>query len=242
MTLNSSSTRQLDINKIVQRSLQLSGLIAAGQGQSGTTWDQWSPMARDFLENIVDYLQSEGIYARSVDFFEVEAIEKQEIYDLPPETLDIVDAAMFKPRDEEGNLDPNETETVVTQAIRNTYQQLSNKRSEGRPSIYYVERGPVLKVYLWPVPDSDGVITFQRHRLLADNDDGTKTLDLQRYWTRYITYELAHDLAVAGTIDTRRCSYLGQQSERLLRAAKRYAKQRTTQQGHMTHRTGWIFS
>jgi len=229
----STSTRELTINTIVRRAYQLAGLMNPGEGEGSAQFKEKAAMARDFLELIVDDLQTEGIFVRSVDFYTLTLVKGQEEYTLPLDTLDLHGSAMY--------LDPNQTtgETMVTMIPRESYQRLSNKTAQGRPYLYYPNKvDSKVEVFLWPVPDQAGTIRFQRRRLLADNTDGNATIDLERYWAKYIVWELAHHLATASSLEPNRCGYLANKAEKALKKAKGYARQRPPTFIHLTHSSG----
>lgn len=233
MTVNSTTTRELPISTIVLRAYQLASLAPPQQATSGAEWDAKAAMARDFLETEIDALQAEGVFARSVDFYDLSVSDGTASYTLPSTTLDLVYDGMYLP-------DSATTgETPVRPASREEYHALSDKTAEGRPHMYYLHRQATLTVYLYPVPNEAATITFQRHRLLADNDDGSATLDLQRYWTDYVTWALAHKLAVAAGLPVNRCGYIRSQADYKLERAKSYAHQNPNNQMVVTHRTPW---
>jgi hypothetical protein len=93
---------------------------------------------------------------------------------------------------------------------------------------------------LWPTPDADndGTVRFQVHLLAADSNDASKTLDLERVFTQYITWELAHHICLANALH-QQASYYGKMALMKLDMCKSFAAQRSPAQLVLRHRTGW---
>jgi hypothetical protein len=233
MTVNSTSTREFTIDGIVKLALQTAGLIPAGAPQSGTQWDNYSSQARDFLELEVDGLQAQGLLERAVALYDVTLVAGSSAYAMPSTTLSVVGDAMYLP--------PTSTsgQTVVKPMDRARYQLISDKDAQGTPSLYWAEQLAAVTVYLWPVPDEDGTLTIQRHRLLADNDDGSKTPDLERYWAKYLVNAVAHWVAMSNGIGVSRLQYLKALAADDLAIAKAQAASATPGQVVCTHVSGW---
>jgi hypothetical protein len=234
MTVSPTSTLEFDIETTIRRAYNLAGQMDAQQIMDTTP--QGTARRRlgaDFLEMIIDALQVEGIFTRDVEFYDltplVAGIAK---YALPNTTLDVIGTGMYTPA-------AGGAQTLVKPILREEYQRLSSKTAQGRPYTFYTERQGVISVYLWPTPDEAGKITFQRRRLLADVNDTSKTLDLERYWSRYITFQLAHDIAIASSVPNERCGYLRAEAERAMKVAKAYTRQRPPSQMWIDHGSPW---
>jgi hypothetical protein len=207
----------------------------ASQGTDSAGWTAKSAMARDFLESDVESLQAAGIIVRAVDFYDLTLTNGTNPYTASSSTLDLLGDAQY--------LESGETDgwLPVTQMGREEYVAISHKATAGRPSRYYPHRAASLLIYLWPVPDADnlGTVRFQRHKLLASSTDGAATMDLERHWTEYLIWSLAHKLAMASSLPVDRCGYMRAQAEREFKRAQAYSRQRTGGQLHIIHRTGW---
>jgi len=233
MTVNSTSTREFTIDELVKLALQKAGLIPAGAPTSGTQWDNYSAQARDFLELEVDSLQALGLLERAVELYEVTLANGQGAYALPSTTLSVVGDAMYLP--------PSATsgETVVKPIDRARWQLISDKTTEGTPTLYWAEQLATVTLNIWPVADADGTLTIQRHRLLADNNDGSKTPDLERYWAKYLVNAVAHEVAMANGIGESRLRYIKALATDALTIAKAQSASATPGQVVCTHTTGW---
>lgn len=237
MTINPSRTRELNIGRICLRAYQLAGLANEAQNISA---DKLS-FAKDVLENILDGMEAEGLRARAVAFETVTMVSGQSVYILNPDVIDIVGIASY--------IDPSETdidhaggEMAVIPISREDWQLQTAKDATGRPIQFYAHRAasPV-EMWVWPTPtdQDEGTIRLQIHRLAADSDDAAKTLDLERYWSQYITWELAHHVAMANTLNMGRVQYFRTIAAQHLEKCKSYSAQKTPAQFVMAHRTGW---
>jgi hypothetical protein len=232
MTVSETSTRELDIDRIVMLAIQTAGVLPAGAARSGRQWDNLSAQARDFLEINVDHMQALGTFARSIELYDVLATADVDSYDLPPTTLIVVGDAQFSSTADTGS-------TFVRQIGREEYLGISDRTSKGRPSIFYSQMHAVTTLFLWPIPDVDGTLEIQRGRLLADNDDGSLNVDLERHWTKFVLYDLAHSIAVANSVNPIRCGYLRQQADAALGPSKRLATSKGPGRAVLCHPTGW---
>lgn len=240
MTVSSTATHEFTIAQLIKFGYRRAGLRNENQSITGPQ----EAAAKDELELIVDSLQAEGLFARSVEFEEI-SITSAEVtaetykFALSSTALDVIGTAMY--------LDATVTdteraagETVIRSVNRDEWQRLSSKSATGRPTLCFVNRELTpIQVWVWPIPDEAGTMRFQVHKLLADNQDTTKTPELQRYWGDYLVWELAHKLAVNASEPLQRCQYLAAHAARKLSKAKAYAKQRPPQRAFMAHTTSW---
>lgn len=236
MTVAASRTRALDIGRVCLRAYQLAGERNVSQ-QLSVDQGSW---ARDALGNIIDELQAHGLRARAVEFRNLTLVSGTYIYTMDTDVLDVVGDAMY--------IDPTQTdltkangEVPIVMMGRDQWQLLSSKSATGRPVMYYVHRtGDQPQIYLWPIPDSSsaGTIRFQVHLLAADSNDSTKTLDLERVFTRYITWQLAHEICLANS-NHQQARYYGEQAMGMLSMCKSFSAQRSAARVVLRHRTGW---
>lgn len=228
MTVSASTTKEIDIKTLIWRAFNLAGLMGELEPADGVQWSARSSMAREFLDMILDGLQAEGIFARHVDRYDVTVIAGTTSYAMPNTTLEIFGDATF--------IETGETvSTVVTQIPRDRYMVISDKTAQGHPSLYYVEKGQVISVYLWPVPDAAGSLSVQRQRLMSDADDLAATVDMERHWVPYLMWELAHHLATAAGLSEARLSYLNARAKDNLEIARRRSFQSSDFQMIVAH-------
>jgi nitrate/nitrite-specific signal transduction histidine kinase len=94
---------------------------------------------------------------------------------------------------------------------------------------------------IWPTPTAAeaGTLRMQVHRLAADSNDGTKTVDLERYWTLCLTYRLAQHIAGANSLNPGRVQYFMNVADKYEENCKSYSAQKAPSRFVAAHRTGW---
>lgn len=232
MTVNADSTRELDINRLVKLAIQTAGLLPAGAPASGVQWNNLSSQARDLLELHMDELPTLGSLARSAEMYDVVVTAGTLEYDLPATTMRVFGNAQFSATGETSS-------TFVRTITREEYLALPSKTVEGRPTLMYPQPHATISVLLWPVPVTGGTLTIQRDRMLADNDDGSKTVDAERFWHKAIMFELAHMVALANSMPLAKCGYLRSMAERSMASAKRAGTQPGPISVNVSHTSGW---
>lgn len=236
MTIASSRTRELSIDRITLRAYQLAGEVNEAQGIS----EAKGSFARDMIGNIIDEMQNHGLRARAVEFKNVTLVSGTYAYTMDTDVLDVVGDAMWIDPDE-ADITKAAGEIPLVMIGRDEWQLLSDKSATGRPTMFYVHRtASPPEVRLWPIPDTDnaGTIRFQVHRLAANSNDASKTLDLERPFSQYIIWELAHHICLANS-NHNQARYYGEQARMKLEICKSFAAQRTPAQFVVRHRTGW---
>jgi hypothetical protein len=238
MTIASTPTQDLDINKIVLLAYREAGLKGMYQNVS----EPERLGALDMLETIVNGLGAECRFAKTVDERSIILVLNQYAYPMPTDCLDVIGTARY--------IDPLQTD--VTRAVelpvnridRDQWEAITGKNAVGRPTMYYVHRGLAsepLEVRLWMIPgatEAGGTIRFQVHRLRATMLQGQKTPDFERYWQSFFIFELAHYLASAATRDATADRMERIAKEKLLKC--RGASNQSTSAGFvMGHRTSW---
>ena len=233
MTVNSTSTREFSIDQVVRLAIQTAGLMPAGGAQSGIQWDNYAGQARDFLEVLLDSLPTSGALDRTASLYPVTLIAATTTYVMPATTVAVFGDAMYTA--------PSTTvgATLVKPITRAEYQVLSDKTSQGTPSLYWSEAGSSVTLYLWPVPSAAGTLTVQRTRLLADVNDGSKTVDLERYWMKYLISAVAHEVGLANGIPEPRLGYIRGERESSKKLARSMGLSTVPGQATVSHRTGW---
>jgi hypothetical protein len=236
MTIAAARTRELDIGRICLRAYQLAGLVNESQS---ITADKGA-FARDMLGNIIDEMQPHGLRARAVEFRDLTLVADDYTYTLDTDVLDVVGDAMFIDPDE-ADLTKASGEVPIVMIGRDEWQLLSDKSATGRPVMYYVHRtASPPEIRFWPIPDADhaGTVRFQIHRLAANSNDSSKTVDLERYFSQYLIWELCHHICLANSLH-QQASYYGKMAMMKLELCKSFSAQRTPAQLVLRHRTGW---
>lgn len=237
MTISTTRTRELDIAKICQRAYQLTGLANESQNISA---DKLS-FAKDIIETVLDDLEADGLRARAVAFETLPLVASQSAYALSADVIDVVGQIMYIPPGAT-DLDHASGEVPLIAITREDWQLQVAKDATGRPLQYYAHRAasPV-ELRVWPTPTAAdlGTLRMQVHRLAADSSDASKTLDLERYWSLYIIWELAHHLAMANSLNMGRVQYFEGIAQKHLEKCKSYSAQKAPARLVVAHSTGW---
>jgi len=194
--------------------------------------------AREVLETITDELAAEGIMAKVQQFVDVSLVSGTYKYTLDSTVLDVVGDGMYIGPDEDTS--KAEGERLVTWISTEEWHTISNKAAEGQPLRMHVHRElDDVQVWFWPIPDEAGTVRILAQRELADVDDGAATLDLGNYWVGYLTFELAHRLAVTAALGVDIVRHLASMAQGKLVKAKGKSYDLGIQQAVLEHETGW---
>ena len=234
-----TSTYVPTIDEIVAMAYRRAGLKNVQQQPSAVE----AAVARQVLSVLVTALAAEGIAMRAVQPGYVTLVEAQNLYTLPENVIDCVgNGAYIDPTVSQVPFQAS-SETPVIKMDRDTYQNMSSKSAQSRPTMYYFARNaPQSILYLWPTPsasESGGQIRFQYHQLRPDVTDGNNTLPFERYWDEYFVYALAGRLALDNSMGLERVSYMDQMAAAKKDVAKGYSKQNVNMQATIDHMTGW---
>lgn len=239
MTVSSDRGNQVTVDQLILRAYKRAGQINIGQGTASPQWLEKAQFGREELDTILDELQTEGVYARSVVFYNLSLTEDTYIYSMPATALDVVGDGMYIP-ESETDLTKAQGETVVKQTDRETWHRNSAKNAKSRPNLFWTDRQTTpISVRLWPIPDEAGTIRFQIHQKLADTLEGDATLELLPYWDQYLIYALATVIAETSSLPAPTCSYLNKRAEQKKQRARAFANQRPGNVTHLTHYTPW---
>lgn len=227
------------INDLVAMAYRRAGVMNVQQTPSAVQ----AAVGRQLLATIVSTLQAEGIAMRAVQPGYVALVEGQNLYTLPEDVIDCVgNGAYIDPTVSQVPFQAS-SETPVLKMDRDTYQNMSSKSAQSRPTMYYFARNaPQGTLYLWPTPsasEAGGQIRFQFHQLRPDVIDGNKTMPFERYWDEYFVYALAGRLALDNSMSLDRVGYMDQMAALKKQDAKGYSKQSVNMQATIDHRTGW---
>lgn len=236
MTANTVTTRELPISRIIKLAFH-----HAGQTNEYMTLDvQQTSLAEDLLETIVDELQASGYLLRATrpDLL-VTLVAGTTVYELPATVLTVTGTAMYIAAGQD--VDAASGETPVRPISTEEWQTISSKDAESsHPTMYLQQRiATGAQVVFWPIPSEAGTVRFQANYLLGDNNDSTKTPDLERPCTQFLIWELAHQIAVAKSMPTGRCMYLSGQAEKKRALIKLATSATTGFQVRIGHRTPW---
>lgn len=200
MTAMTTNLRELDIDKLLLTSYQYAGLVNEMQTASGPQWDARSAYGRAQLEIIVDALAADGIFERTMEWYDLPVAAGDRYTALPSDTVDIRGNAKLLQDD------INDTLLTLEPFTRDQYNDVYTTEVTGTPARFYISRGVPMSLYLWPVPDSARTIRIQRQKLSFDHSRGSATVDLERYWLDYLLNELASRLALGAGLSVERAA------------------------------------
>lgn len=231
MAVMSTSTRELDISTLVLTAYQYAGLMSELQTAEGEHWDARRAYACRQLETIVDALGAEGIFERSMEYYDLAVAAGDASTQMPLDTIDV--------RGNASVLQDDNSEFELAPLSRSEYFELTIKAVEGVPAKFYLSRGAPMYLYLWPVPDADITVRLQRQKLTFDNSAGASTVDLERYWMDYLLHELASRLALSSGVAIERVAVLKAGAQAAKNLAKGKSSSQLENQFVMDHRGPW---
>jgi hypothetical protein len=239
VTISTSNTFTFTIGQIVTMAYRDAALIS--MYESPTL--RQTQAALDEFERIVNGTQAKGLFARTIDFYNLTPLVlNQFVYPATLNVLDVVGVGMYIDPTQ-ADITRSSSETQVLPMSRETWQELSGKGAQGRPTMYYPHRvSDQLQIYLWPLPsaaEAGGTIRFQIHRYRADVRDPNATTDFERFWVDWLTSELATRLALMSGVSMERVQTLQALAISKLRDCRAMATQRVSQQFVARHRTGY---
>lgn len=238
MTINSAPSTPISINTLILLAYKRAGVLPVEAKLSGANITPKLEHGRQLLDLIIDGLATEGFMARSTEFYDLPIVAGESQYTLPDTILDVFEDAMFVPGDPV-NQDTKHTtgELVCKQIDLATWQTLTTKGSiSTRPTLYTALRsGATVELRFWPVPSDAGTIRLKTVRLLGSNSDGTKQVDLHRYWFDALVWCLAYVIAVDSSMPADKVSLLLQVSEEKKVKCINYAFEHTGCQAVLVH-------
>lgn len=232
MTIAATRTRELDINSIVKRAMQLGGLMEPGASVTDPLFGPRREMAMDFLDTICKSIQNEAVIERHSTRSTAAVTAASATVTLSTSTMMLLGMVMFTPTGQT-------YESPIRVLSIDEYQVIADKTITGTPSMAYFARQPVPTLTLWPVPDVNGTATYEYHTLAADVSLATDTLDFERHWSQFFIWELAHQLLFASGVALDRCSYADKRAKEKLETAKAYSRSHQPLRFSVSHPTGW---
>lgn len=229
MTIADTRTHEFNVGQICRLAYREASILSVYQEMT----TQQTNAAIDFLGLIVHSAEAEGLFARSIEFEEIDLVDGQDEYDLSENTLEVTGKAMYIP--------PGQTqiELPVFPMSREQWQELGVRDTEGPPTKYYIHRtSSVCQARLWLTPgasEDTGIIRFQSHRLRADVTDAADTPDFERYWADYLVEKLAAKLARSNGLGLDRVQELEMNAIRALGKCRGKSNQGTMQQFVLRH-------
>jgi hypothetical protein len=178
-------------NGIIRNAYQMAGIVSPG---SDPDTEQLA-FGSDMLNVTQKALQNEGIILRTLAQTTFPLVAGQATYVMPANTLDIDPGTPYVSNTGTGS---NLTNVPLAWYSRAMYMALTVPTTTGQPTSIYVEKTPVITVYLYPVPDSNWAsMTLPLISMTNDYDVGGSTSGLQAKYLRTLIFGLATDLALS---------------------------------------------
>lgn len=234
MTVNSSRTKEYNIDELVLVAHRRAGLVHISQSVS-VEQGAWG---RQLLELTMKHLETLGVQVRTRSFESVELTAGEGVYSMSADVLDITGAGAYISADE---VDPEHPASTIQVSLIDhmQWQQRSAEAAEGNPTRAYVHReGALVQAWLWPLPVENGQIRFPVQLLFPDCTDGRKTPGTQRPWAQYLTFELAWQLADAADKSADRVRSLRTEAAAKLKECREFSAEKVPFQMSLNHPIG----
>ena len=191
MTTSGVATFNLDFTEIAE----LAWMQAGREMRSG--WDL--KMARYSMNLLMLEWQNRGINMFTIDEGQIILEEGVAAYDLPADTIDLLDAVI---RTNPGS-ETLQSDLSITRISVMTYATIPNKLTQARPIQMWIQRGVAQPtVTVWPVPDQGSIDTpyyvlrYWRMRRIQNAGSGAQTPDVNARFLPALVAGLAYQLAL----------------------------------------------
>lgn len=177
MTTSGTTTFNLDLNNLIEEAFERCG----AELRSG--YDLRT--ARRSLNLLTIEWANKGINLWTIEQGTIPMVQGQIAYDLPVDTIDLIDHVIRTQSGQQGQTDIN-----ITRISVDTYSTIPNKNAQGRPiqvwinrqsgATYPVDGVAYPQINVWPAPEQDNYYTFVYWRLrrIQDAGNGTTTQDI----------------------------------------------------------------
>jgi hypothetical protein len=185
MATSGTASFNLDILEIIDEAYERCGAEGARTGYELRT-------ARRSLNLLLADLANQGINLWTIEQGSIPLVEGVEGYDLPVDTVDLLEAVIRT-----NSFSPNQLDIPVSRISVSTYATLPNKNAKGRPLQVWINRQITPRLNVWPTPNNDTYeLVYWRLRRVQDASDGTETVDVPFRFLPSIIAGLAYYLAL----------------------------------------------
>ena len=191
MTTSGVAAFNLDLNEIIEEAFDRAGLEVR-------TGYEWRTARRSLNLMFADWA-NRGFNMWTVEQGTIPLIQGQYQYDLPNDTVDLVEHVIRTNPGMQGN----QTDLTITRISVSTYATIPNKLTQARPIQIYVDRqAPTPNVKVWPVPDQGTALNpyytlvYWRLRRIDDAGTGINTMDVPFRFLPALTAGLAYFVAL----------------------------------------------
>ena len=195
MTTSGTTTFNLDLNNLVEEAFERCG----AELRSG--YDLRT--ARRSLNLLTIEWANRGINLWTIEQGQIAMNQGQITYDLPVDTIDLIDHVIRTQSGQQGQTDIN-----ISRISVDTYSTIPNKNAQGRPIQVWINRQsgadyPVdgvahPQINVWPAPEQSNYYTFVYWRLrrIQDAGNGTTTQDIPFRMLPALVAGLAYHLSL----------------------------------------------
>ena len=194
MTTSGTSTSNLDLNFLVEEAFERCG------AELRTGYDLRT--ARRSLNLLTIEWANRGINLWTIEQGSIPLVQGQITYDLPVDTIDLLEHVIRTQSGQQGQTDIN-----ITRISVDTYSTIPNKNAQGRPIQVWINRQsgadyPVTgeahpQINVWPAPEQSNYYTFVYWRLrrIQDAGNGINTQDIPFRFLPCMVAGLAYHLS-----------------------------------------------
>lgn len=202
MATSGTVTFDLDRAGILRNAYQKIGIVPPGQDPTSDLLATGS----DVLNVILKSWENKGVFQINTERTTTTLTAGTAEYTTDSDTLDIETRHPYV-TDGQGN------DTKVTMITRGRYMEITDKDTQGYPTLMMVEKTDRVRFTLYPVPDDTIVsITYPRTKLFQDMSTGANTTGLPAKYLKALILEVAIELCPGfsqlGLIPALRDSYV----------------------------------
>jgi hypothetical protein len=211
MTTSGTTAFELDIASIIEEAFEQAGVEMRSGYQFRT--------ARRSLDLLSIEWANRGYNLWLIDSSTFTTTSGTISYNLDTDVADVIDAVIVQ----------DDIETILRRIPAAQYMRISNKTSEGVPSLIWVNRQLTRPVaYLWQVPDSTYTVKYWHLRRIEDSSGADYTPDVPWRFVPALIAGLAHKLAMKEPGAGARIDMLAMEAERQFDLAAQEDRERTS--------------
>lgn len=202
MTTSGTANFNLDLAELIDEAYERCGKMGALSGYDFKT-------ARRSLQLLSLEFANRGLNLFTLDQGTIALVNGVETYDLPLDTVDILESVIRT-----NPTTTNQLDVPISRISVSTYATIPNKTTKGKPIQMWVERLKQPRVTVWPAPDSDNYeLVYWRLRRIQDAGTGGNTQDVPFRFLPALVAGLAYYLSMKTPEGAQRAQALKAQFE-----------------------------
>lgn len=167
MSVSGTKTFELDVAEYIEEAFERCGL------EVRTGYDQRT--ARRSLNLLLAEWANRGLNQWTIEQASIELSAGETTYALGASTIDILSAVV---RSTAGLGGQNQVDLTIDRISRDTYLNIPNKLTRGRPVQFFVDRQISPSVKVWPAPDQTYFLVIEKLVRMDDAGAGVNTLQI----------------------------------------------------------------